>query len=717
MFDPAVSVGVLHAGALSGEQQAAVEWCEAVAPFVERVALSEVAAGTADLDRYDVCWWHRDAPLDEIDGALDEAARALRAYVEDGGGLLVSLRALSAVVDIGIEPVAPDTTGREELSEPTGYLLKSIYADKPAFAPFEALRVHTCEPGTEVAYARYEHVLPERGEALAATVRGGMDHAHQLALFSWAVGAGSVIGAGSALSFSGPADGDCASNRSRLVASLLSALADGDRFGVSDPRSVRGLTAMRDRLSEDPLRPQYHITPPANWLNDPNGIIEHDGRYHVFYQYNPGGSMHGTIHWGHAVSDDLVHWADEPVALTPSPDGPDRDGCWSGCAVENDGRATVFYTGGRGMQQLPCRADAVDSDLREWEKDPRNPVIEEVPENVVGSEHWEAEFRDHCIWFADGLWHHLIGSGLRDVGGAVFYYTSTDLREWEYVGPLLVGDGETGGMWECPELLELGERDLLHVSNYEDVLYFLGEFTESEFRAEERGLLDHGDLYAPQSLFGDDRYVLWGWIPELRDERAQWDAGWSGTLSLPRELTVENGRLHQRPAPELEALRRSHARHIDLAVENGSRTLDVRGRAIEIAATVHADASEAGIGVFESPDGVERTRIGIENDRVIVHRESSSLAADSVDHRELPLTDIERPLDLRVFLDGSVLEVFVNERRCLSTRVYPTRPDSDGLSVYAHEGSARVEELDIWTLGSAWEGTNPGESTPEHAGQ
>ncbi|MDL5362453.1 GH32 C-terminal domain-containing protein [Halalkalicoccus sp. NIPERK01] len=708
MFDPAVAVGFLHAGDLSAEQRAALEWCEAVAPFVETVSIPEIAAGTADLDRYDVCWWHRAAPLEDLGASTADAGPAVRSYAERGGGLLLSLRALSAVDALRIDPVVPDLTGVEESGEPTGYLAKSIYADDPPFAAFDDLRIHTCEPGHEVPYARYERVLPERGEMLAATVDGGMDRFHEPSLVSWAVGNGSVVGAGSALAFDGPVDGTCASNRSQLVGDLLALLAEGDHPGIHDPRSASGLTAMRERLAGDPLRPQYHLTPPANWLNDPNGIIEHDDRYHVFYQYNPAGPMHGTIHWGHAVSDDLVRWEDEPVALTPSPDGPDRDGCWSGCAVENDGTATVFYTGGRGPVQLPCRADAANPDLSRWNKDPNNPVIEQVPEGVVGSDHWEAEFRDHCIWFSDGLWHHLIGSGLADVGGAVFYYTSPDLREWEYVGPLLVGDGETGGMWECPELLELDERDLLHVSNYEDVIYFLGEFRENEFHADRRGLLDHGDLYAPQSLFGEERYLTWGWIPELRDERAQWDAGWSGTLSIPRELAVEDGQLRQRPAPELEALRRSHARHVGLDVEDGSRKLDVRGRAIELRARVQTDASEAGIGVFESPDGVERTRIGIEDGKLVVHREDSSLAASSVDPRELPIDDLERPLDLRVFLDDSVLEVFVNERRTLSTRVYPTRPDSDGLSVHAHGGSARFEELEIWTLGSAWNASERG---------
>ena len=98
-------------------------------------------------------------------------------------------------------------------------------------------------------------------------------------------------------------------------------------------------------IDSDRQRPRYHFLPPANWLNDPNGLIQWRGRYHTFYQYNPNGPFHGTIHWGHAISDDSVHWEHLPIALAPTPGGPDADGCWSGCAVDHDGVPTLIYTG------------------------------------------------------------------------------------------------------------------------------------------------------------------------------------------------------------------------------------------------------------------------------------------------------------------------------------------------------------------------------------
>src|SRR6476659_2902008 len=116
------------------------------------------------------------------------------------------------------------------------------------------------------------------------------------------------------------------------------------------------------RLVRDPHRPGYHFLPPANWMNDPNGLIHWKGQYHMFYQYNPEGPFHNKIHWGHAVSTDLVHWAHLPVALAPTLDSPDEDGCWSGCAVDNAGVPTLVYTGVRGEDQLPCVATG-DDDL------------------------------------------------------------------------------------------------------------------------------------------------------------------------------------------------------------------------------------------------------------------------------------------------------------------------------------------------------------------
>lgn len=121
-------------------------------------------------------------------------------------------------------------------------------------------------------------------------------------------------------------------------------------------------------LTKDLHRPQYHFLPPANWMNDPNGMIQWRGQYHLFYQYNPAGPFHGTIHWGYAMSPDLVQWRHLPVALAPTPGSADEDGCWSGVAVDHDGIATIIYSGARRGVQRACLATSTDDNLVTWEK-------------------------------------------------------------------------------------------------------------------------------------------------------------------------------------------------------------------------------------------------------------------------------------------------------------------------------------------------------------
>ena len=162
---------------------------------------------------------------------------------------------------------------------------------------------------------------------------------------------------------------------------------------------------IRQKMVEDRHRPRYHFTPAANWMNDPNGIIEWNGKYHLFYQHNPDAAIWDNMHWGHAVSDDLVHWADLPIALSPGPGGPDEDGCWSGCTVNDEGAPTILYTGVQGDWTLPsnqrvCLARGTN-DLIAWEKNAGNPVIARPPEGleVTG-------FRDPYVWREENLWHH-----------------------------------------------------------------------------------------------------------------------------------------------------------------------------------------------------------------------------------------------------------------------------------------------------------------------
>ena len=216
------------------------------------------------------------------------------------------------------------------------------------------------------------------------------------------------------------------------------------------------------RVARDPHHPIYHFTPPANWMNDPNGLIHWQGQTHLFYQYNPNGPLWGSIHWGHATSRDLVHWKRLPVAMAPRRGKPDADGCWSGTAVITPDGPLFFYTA--VFPETVCLA-VPDDDLGVLHPSPRNPLIAAPPPGLAVE-----GFRDPFVWQEGKVWYMTVGSGIKGQGGALLLYRSVDLLTWEYRGPLLVGDlaskkpFPTGYMWECPQLIRLGIKDLLIIS-------------------------------------------------------------------------------------------------------------------------------------------------------------------------------------------------------------------------------------------------------------
>ena len=240
------------------------------------------------------------------------------------------------------------------------------------------------------------------------------------------------------------------------------------------------------------------------------------------------------------------------------------------------------------------------------------------------------------------------------------------------------------------------------------MVYFLGDYEDGKFTVERRDKLDHGDFYAPQSMWtDDDRALTWGWVQEARDIRAQWDAGWSGTLSVPRELSLaEDGGLRQRPADELTALRGDGTHCGELRLGPGdSREVGVESRQFELQATVRLDDADAvELTVLETPDGQERTpiRYTATNEVIVDRTHASTDPQATTDSQRMTVRPYDAPLSLRVFVDGSIVEVFANERQCLTSRVYPERPDATGISLSALGGTATVTGLDCWELADAW---------------
>ena len=492
-----------------------------------------------------------------------------------------------------------------------------------------------------------------------------------------------------------------------------------DRTSTSSDATTQATRAAQHTQDPraDPHRPRFHFLPPAGWLNDPNGLVFVDGRLHLFYQHNPNGPFHDRIHWGHAVSDDLVHWEHQPIALTPTPDGYDAAGCWSGCAVIDDGVPTLLYTG-LSPRQVQCLATSRDG-LVTWTKEPE-PVLSSTPPglDIVGD---PPEVRDPWVWHDGAEWSMLLGSGVRNgttggvegPEGVLLLYRSSDLRAWEYLGVAHRGRFASNTMvWECPNLFRLGDRDVLLVSEqleYKHTYVQSGRFDGRTFTPEWTGTTDHGSFYYAGLSVLDPagRRLLFGWIKEGRAyDVDRPSASWAGVLSLARELSVApDGTLRMTPAAEYAALRlREHAL-APFRLEAGTRlgVPELHGDALEVelCARVPPGASLS-LLLRKSPDDQERTVVrysGTEQE-VQVDSTAASLALDTTAEfvRAQHLSD--GAIRLRAFLDRSVLEVFADDRTCVTARLYPTRTDALEVALEAAGAAVEVEVFRGWHLRS-----------------
>ena len=309
-------------------------------------------------------------------------------------------------------------------------------------------------------------------------------------------------------------------------------------------------------LAADPRRPQFHLLPAANWMNDPNGPIYWGGNYHMFYQYNPNGAYWGDMHWGHAISPDMVRWRHLPWALAPTPGGPDSAGCFSGTSVIDADRVAVLYTGivaasgneatirdgVNRFRESQCLAFGSGKDLTTWAKVPE-PVIARPPAGMDVS-----GFRDPSQWRQGDWWYMVVGSGVRGKGGAILLYRSKDLHHWDYLHLLARGTGngkeaanpvDSGDMWECPDFFPIGDKHVL-IHSAEGKAFWQSGVLDPEqfvFHPEQSGVLDYGSFYAPKTQLDEHQNrILWGWIPETRPLDATGGGGWGGNDVLAASI-------------------------------------------------------------------------------------------------------------------------------------------------------------------------------------
>ena len=478
--------------------------------------------------------------------------------------------------------------------------------------------------------------------------------------------------------------------------------------------------SLREALAPDRHRPLYHFLAPANWMNDPNGPIFWNGKYHLFYQYNPNGPFWGSIHWGHAASVDLVYWKDYPIALAPSANGPDKAGCWSGCVVNHNDTANALYTA--PGPQVVCLATSGDSELRNWTKESL-PVIAGPPENVelagfpsiTGD--MSADMRDPFVWQERDQWKLLLGSGLSGKGGAALLYESRDLKHWNYLGPFFAADlGIDCKMWECPVLVRDHHRCVLLVCPHPEfthIEWFAGDLDGFSLRERARGRYDLGTYaYAAQTLEDPvyHRTLLWTWIKEGRRGSARREAGWAGVTSLPKECSIdENYRLQIRPARELQRLRcEQHTvqpQSLTPASENPFAGFTGDCLEIEMDFAVERQAVLEWL-VRCTPDREEYTSIRYDSTEMKITMDASHSSLDTACDRQSFQGSLEPDRDgsirLRIFVDRSVLELLIENAPSITQRVYPTRVDSMGLVLAVQSGAILIRRLVAWKMASIW---------------
>ncbi|MGD7043277.1 sucrose-6-phosphate hydrolase [Jeotgalibacillus proteolyticus] len=449
-----------------------------------------------------------------------------------------------------------------------------------------------------------------------------------------------------------------------------------------------------ERVQKDPYFPGFHLAPPTGLLNDPNGWIQWKGVYHLFFQWMPFKTGHGAKFWGHFSSENLTDWTLEPIALTPG-DWYDKNGCYSGSAIIHEDKLKLFYTGNvkdenGNRESYQCLAESKDGFSFS-----KKGVQVELPDEYT------PHFRDPKVWKHNGRWYMVIGAQTKEEKGAVALFESTDLKEWRNRGTISHANqaplSAFGYMWECPDIFSLSGKDVLLFSpqglspdgiqfnNTYQSGYVLGEldypkasFNHGSFEEIDRGF----EFYAPQTTEDEKgRRILFGWmgVPDQQEfDQPTIQNGWVHQMTLPRELRLVNGRLHQLPLPELEELRAEN-------VFNGPIDSQYEG-SIARTSEIQLKGTVKKLCLFDN------MTLTYDPKQSLLTLERPNVADGKPERRSCILSSALNSLHL--YIDHSSLEIFVNDGEAVFTSRMFADPANRSLVI---ESGGKVD-MSIWKL-------------------
>lgn len=490
----------------------------------------------------------------------------------------------------------------------------------------------------------------------------------------------------------------------------------------------------------DRYRPNYHFTAPQHWMNEPHAPIYYNGKYHLFYQFNPAGPFWHQIHWGHATSKDMIHWEDRPIALSPTEGTAARDGVWSGSATyDENGVPVLFYTAGHDemmpnqMTGMARAADPNDVNLHDWNMNPNPVTIQEEHIDTPKGKVMFGQFRDPYVWKDGDKWYQLVGSGVEAAGGTALLYTSEDLEHWKYEKPLIIGDKvnypRTGDVWELPFLVPIKndetneQKYVFMISPYfmnpspdaaRFTFYWIGTWDREKLEfipdSEEPKMFDYGEHFTGAQGFVDEkgRTIVTSILQDRRSEAEKYQSGWAHGAGMPLEIYLNDKHdLGIRPIKEVQSLRKEELASIENAtMDEANKQLEkIQSDQFEIELELDiSNTKAAGLKLLKDPTNREETTIFYHNESKTVHidreRSSENLEIEKgVQGGNMTLEN--NILKLQLFVDKSIVEAYVNNKKSISSRVFPTLDQSKGLEVYGIEGEPFVRMLRVWSIDNA----------------
>ena len=474
-------------------------------------------------------------------------------------------------------------------------------------------------------------------------------------------------------------------------------------------KAQREIDSKKDIVKKGKMRQHYHFMAQTGWLNDPNGLIYFRGKYHFFFQHNPYNGFWDSMHWGHAVSDDMLHWEYLPLALAPSEtyDNHLRGGCFSGSAIEHDGKLYLMFTGatneGKGNEQTQCIAYSEDG--IHFEKYAGNPVLT-APEGVPTD-----CFRDPKVWKHEDTYYMVCGAS-RDNKGQALLYRSKDMIHWTYFNVLAESRGEWGYMWECPDFYPMGDKYVLTFSpmgaGEHTSVYLVGDFDylTGKFCCHVSGEIDWGlDYYAPQSFLAPDgrRIIVgwsneWEWMPLWKDWGPTYKEGWCGFFNIPREVRMrKDGTLQFLPIREVE----NPKRIAELAVSEEYTELEAGdGVCFELKLKIDLQRTNADELELDLRCGAERRTICLfhfKKGEMRVDRNAADGWSKGVSRSVLYLQG-KKELDVHILSDQSSLEIFTDQYQNNHSNNIFAKASQNQLRVRARGGNAVLRDIETYGL-------------------